>query len=339
MLTVRTQFREFQFLWDPGILNQMDMMLVFSASYREVTDDCLANQELMSNTSCKVATFTWHSSITACQSCLHPKVDITEIDIEVFKAKVNGGNPIISPGRPTGGIFSFTNEMKPDTGLLVVCFNNTLDNAFSEEAADFTFPHGPGILYELWWLTKGTGYVLRHLLAVKFGTHNYTSFIDTAASMCWRPANSVQQIRNIAALLPFHQCILLSSAVCLWDPGIAISSYMYSWLEMTEVKTSTWLQSPLPMNKTSSIWDPGIESLYFSCNRLSITELIQIKGWISMAYSGISLSQYPYILIFLHGQLEFVRHQGVHETDSTKHLQLSSQIWEMDIIFITFLPP
>jgi hypothetical protein len=117
---------------------------------------------------------------------------------------------------------------------------------------------------------------------------------------------------------------------------------MYNWLEMKAVKTSTWLQSPLPMNKTSSIWDPGIESLYFSCNRLSITELIQIKGWISMAYSGISLSQYPYFLIFLHGQLEFVRHQGVHETDSTKHLLPSSQIYqyrEMDIIFIMFLPP
>jgi hypothetical protein len=112
---------------------------------------------------------------------------------------------------------------------------------------------------------------------------------------------------------------------------------------MNAVKTSTWSQSPLPMNKTSSIWDPGIESLYFSCNRLSITELIQIKGWISMAYSGISLSQYPYFLIFLHGQLEFVRHQGVHETDSAKHLLPSSQIylqyWEMNIIFITFLAP
>jgi hypothetical protein len=77
------------------------------------------------------------------------------------------------------------------------------------------------IFYELWWLSQKTGYVLRHLLAVKFGTHNYTYFIGTAASMCWPPANSVQQRRNIAALLPFHQCILLSSAVCPWDPGIA----------------------------------------------------------------------------------------------------------------------
>jgi hypothetical protein len=70
-------------------------------------------------------------------------------------------------------------------------------------------------------LVLGSGKILRHLLAVKFGTHNYTYFIGTAASMCWPPANSVQQRRNIAALLPFHQCILLSSAVCPWDPGIA----------------------------------------------------------------------------------------------------------------------
>jgi hypothetical protein len=59
------------------------------------------------------------------------------------------------------------------------------------------------IFYELWWLSQKTGYVLRHLLAVKFGTHNYTYFIGTAASMCWPPANSVQQRRNIAAF-PFH---------------------------------------------------------------------------------------------------------------------------------------
>jgi hypothetical protein len=57
MLTVSTQFREFQFLWDPGILNQIDMMLVLSASYREVTDDCLANQELMANASCNVTAY------------------------------------------------------------------------------------------------------------------------------------------------------------------------------------------------------------------------------------------------------------------------------------------
>jgi hypothetical protein len=123
-----------------------------------------------------------------------------------------------------------------------VCFNNASDHAFSEEAADFTFPHGPGILYELWRLTKGTGYVLRHQLAVKFGTHNYTYFIDTTASMCWPPTKLIQQGRKIAALLYFRQCILLSSVVCPWHPG---------WLEMTAVKTSTWLQSPSTMSNTS----------------------------------------------------------------------------------------
>jgi hypothetical protein len=102
------------------------------------------------------------------------------------------------------------------------------------------------------------------------------------------------------------------------------------------------LKIQLSMSNTSRIWDHYIESPYFSCNRLNITELIQIKGWISMAYSGISLSVYPYIF-FLHGQWEFVCQQGVHETASAKHLLLSSHIYvrykEMDIIFVTFLPP
>jgi hypothetical protein len=101
------------------------------------------------------------------------------------------------------------------------------------------------ILYELWWLSKGTGYVLRHLLAVRFGTQNYTYFIDIAASMSWPPANFILQIRNVAALLHFWQCILLRSVVCLWDPGIAISSYMHSWMEITAVKTLTWSPRPL----------------------------------------------------------------------------------------------
>jgi hypothetical protein len=32
----KTQFREFQFLWDPGILNQMDMMLVLSCKLQTI---------------------------------------------------------------------------------------------------------------------------------------------------------------------------------------------------------------------------------------------------------------------------------------------------------------
>ena len=76
---------------------------------------------------------------------------------------------------------------------------------------------------------------------------------------------------------------------------------------------------------------------------MNITELIQIKGWTSMTYSGISSSKYPYTSIFLHDQWEFIHQQGVHENYNAKHLLLSSQtyvqILELDIIFITFLPP
>lgn len=114
----------------------------------------------------------------------------------------------------------------------------------------------PGIiftLYELWWLSKGTEYALRHLLAVKFGTHNSTYLRDTAAIICDPPANLIQQRRTIAVLE------FLSSVVCTWDPGIA-----------------------------------------------------------------------------------FVHHQGVYEYYNAKNLlfpQNYLQIWEMDTIFITFLPP
>jgi len=114
------------------------------------------------------------------------------------------------------------------------------------------------ILYELRWWSKRTEYALRHLLAVKFGTHNYSNFIYIAAIMCCLPANLIQQRRNIAALLHFWQYKLLSRVVRIWDPGIAISSYMYSWVEMTAVKTIAWLrpllnylQRHLPMSNIS----------------------------------------------------------------------------------------
>lgn len=102
------------------------------------------------------------------------------------------------------------------------------------------------------------------------------------------------------------------------------------------------LQIQLPISNTSHIWDPGIESLLFPCNWLNITELIQIKGSTSMTYNGIFLSEYPYILIFLHEQWEFLHQQGVQKSYNAKNLlapQKYPQICEMDIIFITFLPP
>jgi hypothetical protein len=49
-----------QLLWDPGILNKTDMMLVLLAS--ESTKNRFADQKLMANI--KVAALTWHSSIT-----------------------------------------------------------------------------------------------------------------------------------------------------------------------------------------------------------------------------------------------------------------------------------
>lgn len=102
------------------------------------------------------------------------------------------------------------------------------------------------------------------------------------------------------------------------------------------------LKIQLQTSNTSHIWDPGIESLLCPCKGLNITELIQIKGWTSMTYNGIFLSEYPYILIFLHEQWELLHQQGVQKNYNAKKLLSSQnylQICEMDIIFITFLPP
>jgi len=128
------------------------------------------------------------------------------------------------------------------------------------------------ILYELWWLSKMNEYAaLRHLLAMKFDTRSYTYLIDTAAIMCDPPANLIQQRRPIAALLHVWPYKLLSSLVYTWDPGIALSSYRYSWLESgtawhKAVPAWVWSSSPffadlqyhLPMIKAYSFWDPGI---------------------------------------------------------------------------------
>jgi hypothetical protein len=85
------------------------------------------------------------------------------------------------------------------------------------------------ILYELWWLSKSTTSAFRHLLVVKFGTHNYSSFTGTATYLCCPTANFIQQRRNIAALLYFLQYKLLSSVVerATWQSQVASASYVW----------------------------------------------------------------------------------------------------------------
>ena len=67
-------------------------------------------------------------------------------------------------------------------------------------------------------------------------------------------------------------CSLPSSenrAKLQWDPGIAISAYMYTRKETREVKALTWLKSPLlsdlqyqlQVSKTFYVWDPGTLSI------------------------------------------------------------------------------
>jgi hypothetical protein len=81
----------------------------------------------------------YEEDVTACRSCVRPAVYTTEIDTEEVEVKVDSGKPISSFQRPTDSIFSFANEKKSDVELLAVCFKNTSNNAFSEEATDV--PH------------------------------------------------------------------------------------------------------------------------------------------------------------------------------------------------------
>jgi hypothetical protein len=85
----------------------------------------------------------YEEDVTACRSRLRPAVHTIEIDTEEVEVKVDSDKPIINIERPTDGIFSFADEKESDTELLVVCFKNTSNSAFSEEATDLAFPYGP----------------------------------------------------------------------------------------------------------------------------------------------------------------------------------------------------
>jgi hypothetical protein len=210
----------------------------------------------------------------------------------------------------------------------------------------------PGIeflLHELLGLSKGTGYALRHLQAVKFGTHNSTYFTDLAAMMCCLFANFIQQRTNIAVLLQFCQYKLLSSVVCIWDPGIALSLYRYSWLESDKAGHKTvmalvWLPSPffddlqyhLPMSNTASIWDPGI--LNEMDNMLCKTAVPHLAHSDQTTFKLLSfLGQPADLKQFLALWLLLQSPSG--NNTSTAFPQAYVKIKEMDIIFITFLPP
>jgi hypothetical protein len=84
----------------------------------------------------EMAIYDVYEDVTDCRSCVRPAVYTTEIDTEEVEVKVDSGKPISSFQRPTDSIFSFANEKKSDAELLAVCFKNTSNNAFSEEATD-----------------------------------------------------------------------------------------------------------------------------------------------------------------------------------------------------------
>ena len=90
----------------------------------------------------------------------------------------------------------------------------------------------------------------------------------------------------------------------------------------------------LPMIQISHIWDPGIESISVFCKWLHI-QIIHL-----VHYSA----QLPptQITTYCPSNIEFLHEQGVKTNYKAKHLLSSPnylQIKEMEIIYITFLPP
>jgi hypothetical protein len=134
----------------------------------------------------------------------------------------------------------------------------------------------------------------------------------------------------------------------LWDPGIL--NQMDTRLEETAVANPVHSMQTL-LKLLFFIEQPvGLKFWTQLCHSWCTTPVFLRELHVPMIKTnncsstsiGVASSEYAYILIFLHDQWKLVR-RGVHETDSAKHLLLSSPIYiqnrEMDIFFITFLPP
>jgi hypothetical protein len=125
----------------------------------------------------------------------------------------------------------------------------------------------------------------------------------------------------------------VSSAVCIWDPGIGISSPMYHWLPSLTAATEkplSSLQTPEPatwlslVNNASYAWDPG--TILSQNKSILMLLIIEEKEMVTVIIDN----------------WEFLSQQSVKKNYTAKNLlslQNYLQIWEMDIIFITFLPP
>jgi hypothetical protein len=125
----------------------------------------------------------------------------------------------------------------------------------------------------------------------------------------------------------------VSSAVCIWDPGIGISSPLnHWWLSLTAAteKPLSSLQTPEPatwlslVNNASYAWDPG-------------TILIQNKSVFLLLFT-----EEKEMVTLIIDNWKFRNQQSVKTNNAAKNLlslQNYLQIWEMDIMLITFLPP
>ena len=99
----------------------------------------------------------------------------------------------------------------------------------------------------------------------------------------------------------------------------------------------------LPMRKISHVWDPGIESIlaFYKGKHIQIIQLVHCSD--IHAYNFIAAPLSPTTLAaYCPSNLGFVHQQGVQKNYNAKNMLSSPnylQILEMDIIFVTFLPP
>ena len=99
----------------------------------------------------------------------------------------------------------------------------------------------------------------------------------------------------------------------------------------------------LPMRKISHVWDPGIESIlaFYKGKHIQIIQLVHCSD--IHAYNFIAAPLSPTTLAaYCPSNLGFVHQQGVQKNYSAKNMLSSPnylQILEMDILFVTFLPP
>lgn len=170
-------------------------------------------------------------------------------------------------------------KLESDNELLAVCFNNTSDNAFSQEGTTyFRFPHGPLI------------HDVRSIELTKEKSTQAVSILYVQATVCCDDWRSEINIKKREVLINKHDMVYpcdlntdkvpLSSGPCIWDPGIDLFSYKklyhFIWIPLSAIPLihqlhpknfCSWWDFSLKKGRQVQ-WDPGIKLLLYEFWRL-----------------------------------------------------------------------